>query len=88
MRRLGDVAAPPCLRVELFTISPSLFELVRRSEPQSEDDQMAAPNPAQPSPKPLHHHVLEGLEHIVDRFGMYMAIGAMLIIGATLFTVG
>jgi hypothetical protein len=42
-----------------------------------------------PAPhKPLHHHLLEGLEHIVDRFGMYMAIGAILIMAAALITVG
>jgi hypothetical protein len=49
---------------------------------------MATSTPHQPSPKPLHRHVLEGLEHVVDRFGMYMAIGAMLIIGVALFTAG
>jgi hypothetical protein len=31
--------------------------------------------------------MLEALEHVVDRFGMYMAIGAMLTIAAALLTV-
>jgi hypothetical protein len=30
--------------------------------------------------------VLEGLEHNVDRFGMYMAIGIMLVMAAALLT--
>ena len=48
---------------------------------------MVASTPHPPSHKPLHHHVLEGLEHIVDRFGMYMAIGAMLVMAIALMTV-
>jgi hypothetical protein len=49
---------------------------------------MATPTPLLPSHKPLHHHVLEALENTIDRFGMYMAIGAMLIMVMALFTVG
>ena len=48
---------------------------------------MAASTPRLTPRKPLHRHALEGLEHIVDRFGMYMAIGAMLIMAVALMTV-
>jgi hypothetical protein len=45
-------------------------------------------NPIPPAHKPLHHHVLEGLEHIIDEFGMYMAMGGLLIMGIALLTAG
>jgi hypothetical protein len=49
---------------------------------------MVASNPQLPANKPLHHHVLESLEHIIDRFGMYMAIGAIMMMVGALITVG
>lgn len=48
---------------------------------------MVASTPHPPSHKPLHRHMVEGLEHVVDRFGMYMALGVMLIMAAALITI-